>query len=213
MFEDASRPSGLRDYQTGDPLKSMDWKASARMQRLQVRTFEPSSTITVMLVVAIETTARYWEGYSAVNLERVITTAASVASYCVELRYSLGLFSNGTPILADRPMKMAASRSPEQLPLILEALATIRPMAVGPMAAQLAGHARRFPIGATLVVVAAMVTPELAEAIRTLKGHGYRIVVLYVGEESCPRLPEGVLVHELQDHFSRLEKASEFGPG
>ncbi len=212
IFQDPSRPAGLRDYQTGDPLKTVDWKATARMQRLQVRTFEPSSTTTVILAVAIETTARYWEGYSPANLERVITTAASVATYAAERQSNLGLFSNGTPILSDRPMKIPPSRSPEQLTMVLEALATIRPLAMGPMATQLADHARRFPVGATIVLVAAFVSPELVEAIGSLRRQGHRVVVLYVGDGHCPEMPPGVLVQELQEHLKRMELASEFGP-
>ena len=213
IYEDPSRPMGLRDYQQGDPLKAVDWKASAKMQQLQVKTFEPSSTITVVLVVVVETTARYWEGYSPTNLERVITAAASVATYAAERQYSLGLFSNGTPILTDRPMKISPSSSPEQLTIILEALATLRPLALGPMAAQLAEHSRRFPMGATLVIIAALVTEEMVEAIRNLKSRGYRLTLLYLGDEQCPQMPEGVLVHQLQDHFARMELAGEFGPG
>lgn len=212
IYEDASRPVGLRDYQMGDPLKIIDWKATARMQQLQVRTFEPSTAMTVTVVVAVDTTAHYWEGYSPRYLERVITAAASVASYAHEQQYTLGLFSNGTPVLVDRPMKIPPSQSPEQLTIILEALATIRPLAMGPMAAQLADNARRFPLGSTLVVVAGFIPLELAGVIRTLKEHGHKVVVLYVGDEACPQLPEGVIVHELRDYFDRMELAGEFGP-
>ena len=203
IFQDPSRPSGLRDYQQGDPMKIVDWKASARMQKLQVRTFDPSSAITLIMVVVVETTARYRQGYSPPNLELVITAAASVASYAAEQQYSLGLFSNGTPILSDRPMKIAPSRSPEQLTIILEALATVQPLEMmGHMADQLAEHTRRFPIGATLVVITAFLPPELVEAIRNLKAQGHRMVVLYVGDGSSPELPEGVLGHELQEYFT-----------
>ena len=212
IFEDPSRPSGIREYERGDPLKIVDWKASARMQRLHVRTFEPSSAITLILVVVVETTARYWEGYSPIELERVITAAASVARYAADRQYSLGLFSNGAPILADRPMKIPANRSREQLTVILEALATIRPLAMSPMASQLADNARRFPIGATLVVIAAFIPPELADTMGNLKSRGYRMVVLYVGERPCPRLPDGVQLNELQNYFATMELASEYGP-
>ena len=212
IFPDPTRPAGIREYQVGDPLNTVEWKASARMQRLQVRTFEPSSSITVIPVLVVETRAREWEGYSATNLERAITTAASVASYATEQQYSLGLFSNGAPILADRPFKIPPSRSPGQLTIILEALATIQQMPLSPMAPQLAEHSRRFPIGATLVVVTSYIPPELAEVIGTLKVHGYRMVVLYVGDGLCPPLPEGVLVHQLQDYFEKMELAGEFGP-
>ena len=79
LFEDLSRPSGIRDYERGDQLKIVDWKATAKTRRMQVRTFEPSSSIMIVLAVAVDTTGHYWEGYSPTNLERVITAAASVA--------------------------------------------------------------------------------------------------------------------------------------
>jgi hypothetical protein len=67
-------------------------------------------------------------------------------------------------------------------------------------------------MGATLVVITALVLPELVEAIVNLKGRGYRMVVLYLGDGQCPELPDGVLLHELQDHFATMELAGEFGP-
>ena len=129
-----------------------------------------------------------------------------------EKQYSLGLFSNGTPILTDRPMKIPPARSPEQLTIILEALATIRPLPIGPMAPQLAQYTTQFSQGVTLVVVAALINEDMVETIDDLRRHGYKIVVVYVGDRSCPPLPDGVLVHDLQDHLEKMEMASEFGP-
>jgi uncharacterized protein (DUF58 family) len=212
IFDDPSRPSGIRDYQVGDPLKTVDWKVSAKMQQLQVRTFEPSSSFTVILVVVVETTARSWEGYSPVNLERVITVSASIASYATEMQYNLGLFSNGAPILADRPMKVPPARNAEQLTVILEALATIRPLPIGPMAPQLTQHSREFPIGATLVVIVALINDALKESIAELRRLGHKLVVIYVGSGECPELADGVLIYHLSEHFERLEMSSEFGP-
>ena len=212
LFEDPARPSGIREYRQGDPLKIIDWMATARLQGLHVRTYEPTSTTTVMLVVAVETMSRRWEGYSRINLDRVVTAAASVATYAAERSYTVGLFSNGTPVLADRPMKVPPSRSPEQLNIILEALATIRPFEVGPMAAQLGEYSRSFPFGATLAIVVAFMHAEFVEVIGDLKGRGHKIVVVYVGASPCPDLPDGVIVHEIGSYFDRLGVGSEYGP-
>ena len=213
IFQDESRPSGLREYNVGDPMKIVDWKATARMQSLQVRTFEPSSAFTVILVVLVETAERTWEGYSPINLERVITSAASVASYAAEQQYSVGLFSNGTPILADRPMRLDPASNPEQLTVILEALATIRPLSIGPMAPQLGHGARRFPIGSTLVVIAAILTQDMVSVIFDLRARGHRMVVIFVGDTDPPDMPEGVALYDLRSYFENMELASEFGPG
>ena len=212
IFQDPSRPSGLREYAVGDPMKIVDWKATARLQRLQARTFEPSSSFTVMIIALVETAERSWEGYSPTNLERVITAAASVASYAAERQYSVGLFSNGTPILSDRPMKLPAASSPEQLTIILEALATIRPMPIGPMAPQLAQNLRQFPIGATLVIVAAILSDEMVDTTADLRRQGYRMVVIFVGDSDPPPMPEGVALHDLRAFFEDLEFAVEFKP-
>ena len=213
IFQDLSRPSGLREYQVGDPLKIIDWKTTAKMQQLQVRTFEPSSNYTVILVVAVETSERSWEGYSPINLERVITASASIASYASERQYSLGLFSNGVPILTDRPMKVEAASTPEQLTIILEALATIRPLPIGPMANQLQVNLRQFPTGSTLVLVAAILSDDLVESVANLRRQGYRVVVVFVGDSEPPEMPAGIVTHDLRRFFENMEMAGEFGPG
>ena len=212
IFQDPSRPQGVREYQVGDPMKTVDWKVSAKMQHLQVRTFEPSSGLTVVLVVAIETAERSWEGYVSADLEAIIVASASLAAYASDQEYSLGLFSNGTPILVDRPMNIPPARSPEQLKIILEALATIQPLPVRPMALELTRKIRQFPIGATLVIVAALISDDMVEAMLNLKRQGYAIVLVHVGNRECPEIPEGILVHRLNDYLESKELAGEFGP-
>lgn len=212
IHQDLTRPYGVRDYESGDPLRFVDWKASAKAQHLQVRTFEPSSATTVVVALAVETSDLYQYRFSTEILERSVTVAASVASYAAEQRYNLGLFANGTPALADRPLRIAPNRSPDQLTIILEALATIKPMAIGPMAAHLAEHSRRFPFGATVVIVAAVVSPELAAVLGDLKARGFGVLVLHVGDPPCPAVPDGISVHEVKAHLVNLELADAFDP-
>ena len=147
-----------------------------------------------------------------VGLERIITTAASIASYASEMQYTLGMFSNGTPVLADRPMKIPANRSPEQLTVILEALATIQPLAMGAMASQLGENWRKFPMGSTVVLVTAFIPEELTEVVNTMRRNGHKVVVLYVGNEGLPQFEEGTTAYSLHEHFEALELAGEFKP-
>ena len=207
IFQDPSRPSGLREYQIGDPLKIVDWKSTAKMQALHVRTYEPSTTFTVILVVAIDTAKPYWGSYIPEDLERVVSAAASAAAYAAERHYTLGLFSNDVPGIPGQPMAVAPSRGRDQLSVILGALATTRPYAIGPMYEQLAQESRRFPMGATLVVSAAFIPPEFVQTLNDLKHRGYRMVVMYVGEGPCPALDPGILVYELREHFLQMEEA------
>ena len=207
IYPDPSRPAGLRDYEKGDPLKTVDWKATAKKQRLQVRTFEPSVAFTVVLVVAVDTRAPYWEKYPREDLERVVTVAASVASYAAERQHNLGLFTNDMPIPANRPMTVPPGTGREQLRMVLGAIAIIRLYSFGPMYERLAEHARKFPMGATLAVVTAFLPPEFVITLGDLKKRGFKIVVLYVGRTPRPELAEGIQVHEIRDYLVEMEEA------
>ena len=207
IYPDPSRPSGIRDYQRGDPLKTIDWKATSKMRRMQVRVFDPSSTATVVLVVAIDTVEPHWAAYVPRALERVVTTAASVATYAAEQHYTLGLFSNDTPAPPGKSMAVPPSRNPDQLAEVLSAIATFRAFSAGPMYQHLAEHSKRFPHGSTIALITAFLPSKFVDVLGDLKSRGDRIVIIYVGEEACPDLPEGVVVHDLSGHLASLEES------
>ena len=212
LHEDLSLPSTLREYRRGDPANRVAWRASARAQRLQVRTFDPSASTAMMLVVAVETTSRRWEGYIPERLERTITAAASIASHAFERQFAVGLFSNGAPVESTRTMRIDPSRSPEQLPQIMEALATIRPVVLRPMTGFLAESARSFPLGSTVVLAAGFLQPELVDSMQTLKQAGHPVVVVYVGDDEPPTMPDGIVLYNLSGYFMRMERDIGYRP-
>lgn len=54
IFEDPTRTIGVRDYCPQDSLRHIHWKASARHQKLQVKVFEPTTTLKVALFLAVD---------------------------------------------------------------------------------------------------------------------------------------------------------------
>src|SRR5690606_35165350 len=121
IFEDPSRVVGVRDYIAGDPLKRIDWNATARVGRLQSRLYEPSRTQAVVVALNIPTFARTWQGSDPVLLERGISVAASLARAAFEDGHALGMLANGSFPDADRPIRIGAGSSPDQLNRVLEA--------------------------------------------------------------------------------------------
>ncbi len=205
-FQDPSRPAAPRDYVPGDPLNTIDWKATARSQRLRVRTFEPSANVTVVLAVSVETSMHYWLGYSPVLLERAITASASLAAYCVEQGYSLGLVSNGVPMVTDRPAELRPSRHQPQLKAVLETLATLQSISLSTMAAHLESHMGRMPSGATVLLVTAHYPDELHGVLGRLRGRGHPVSLVYVGEAPAPVVPPGVVMHDIGEHMARFDE-------
>lgn len=212
IFQDPSRPGATREYVPGDPLNTIDWKATARSQGLRVRTFDPSANVTVVLAVSVETSPHYWQGYSSVHLERAITAAASLATYCGEQGYSLGLVSNGVPMVTDRPAELRPSRDRPQLKAVLETLATLQAISLSSMATHLEDRMTRFPDGATVVVVTAYYSEELSAVLGRLRGRGHPTVLIYVGEAPGPSVPRGVVLHDIGSYMVGLDEQAKSTP-
>ena len=103
-YEDPRRVIGVRDYSPGDPLKRVDWRATARLGRLQSRIYQPSHEQSVIVALNITTLEQTWEGFDPVLLERTVSVAASIAQGLFERGSAVGLVANGSYPDADRPL-------------------------------------------------------------------------------------------------------------
>src|SRR5262249_34724205 len=153
---------GIRDYRPGDPLKRIEWKATARRGVMQSRVYEPSSSLYLLVALNVTTLEFVWEGYDPVRLERSISLAGSVARCAHEHRSAVGRIANSSYPGSARAMSTPAGRDPDQLTRILEALAMVSPLTLAPLEDVLEEAARRLPLGATVVLVASYCHERLA---------------------------------------------------
>ncbi len=203
IFEDPIRISGLRDYRPGDPLKRIDWKATARSGELQSRVYEPSSTQQLYLMVNIDTMEHAWEGYLKDELERIVSTAASIAVWAAGAKYAVGLLANGAFPDADRPIRLPPSRSRDQITRILEALAVIQPLTMGDLAGAIQRESGRLAVGSTIVVVASLIQAPLAGAISRLAAEGNRVFVVATTDRAAQSVPPGIPTRTVASAFAR----------
>ncbi len=178
IFEDPSRVIGVRDYRPGDPMKRIDWKATARARRLQARLYEPSRSEAVVVALNIPTFAQPWQGADPVLLERGVAVAASLARAAAERGSAVGLIANGSYQDADRPIRIGASSHVQQLTHVLEALAMVTAFTTSRMSGELESREHALPAGATLLVVAAVMTEDLTASLLRLRGQGHFVHVV-----------------------------------
>jgi len=199
IFEDPLRTVGSRDYVYGDSPRRVDWKATARAQKLQVKVYEPTTTYRLVIFLNLNTFGGYWWwlGYDADLIELAIIAAASTASWAVENGYQVGLCANGNARLSDLKVKVAPSRDPEQLTRILEALAKVLPFATMPLEALLQLESRDLPYGATLVVVTAVLNDEIGAELLALKAAGHRVALLLIGDSAPKFAYNGIPVYRI----------------
>jgi uncharacterized protein (DUF58 family) len=205
VFEDPLRIAGLREYRPGDPLRRIDWKATARSGDLRSRVYEPSATQQLYLLVNIDTMEHAWEGYLRDELERIVSVSASLCVWAAGARYAVGLLANGAFPDADRPMRLPPSRSRDQVSRLLEALAVIQPLTMGDLAGAIQRESGKLPQGSTLVVVASLMPPPLAGVLARLHDEGHNVFVLATSARVRDSVPPGIGFREVGGAFQRAE--------
>lgn len=183
IFEDPNLSIGMREYHPEDSFRHIHWPATARTGQVQVKVFQPTSERVQMLCLNVSTYLRYWEGVHPELLEYLLGVAASLASQGIHNGYRVGIISNGCLNNSDQPFRIPAGRSPQQLGYLLEALAGVSPVVVAPFERFLLREVPRVPYGATLIILTAIYTDELAETILRLKKHERQISLISVAEE------------------------------
>jgi uncharacterized protein (DUF58 family) len=196
LLEDPMRTVGVRDYHPEDNLRHIHWKATARQGELQVRVFEPTTSLNLVILLNVATFKHHWQGVIPELQERTISLAGSIATWATGQKYRVGLVANGSMPHADQPIRVLPGRSPGQLTAILEALAGVTGFATLPIQDLLRRESPRLPWGATLVVVTAIVTEELAATIMGLRDAGRRMALVSLAEEPPPQL-DGVVTYHL----------------
>ena len=212
LFEDPTRLQTIRDYRPGDPLKKVDWKATARRQALQSRVYDPSSDLIAVVALNVSTLPHAWQGFFGDIFERAVSVAASLAHDFSEERVPVGLMANCTWPGHDTAIRVPPSRSPGQMTRILEALAMADVFTLVRIERMLSEE--RLTYGSTLALVTAVLTPELESSLIRLKRHGAQIGLIYVGIEDPPATFADSPVYDIRTALEGLhyERVGEAGP-
>ena len=189
LFEDPNRPMGVREYRPEDSFRRVHWPATARTGQLQVKVYQPTSGQVMLICLNVSTFARHWEGVYPELLEHLIKFSATLINQGMQEGYKVGLIANGCLAHADQPFRIPPGRSHQQLAHLLEALAGVTPVVTAPFERFLLREAPRVPFGATLVVLTAVTSPELAQALIQLKKHERRITLISLALDIPPQIP------------------------
>lgn len=150
---DPTRVVGVRRYLPGDPIRHIDWRATARHGDLLVRVHEPATTLGVAVFVDLLPPARTTSSVATDLTELVVSVAASVVSHFVAAGVPTGIFVNGTS--RGSPVAIPISGSAAALPSMLEALARVTTAGAVLLERVILEHRTRLVAGTSALVVAA----------------------------------------------------------
>jgi uncharacterized protein (DUF58 family) len=198
VFQDPTRPIGVRDYQHGDSLRHVHWKASARLQSLQVKIFEPTTTFKVALFLSVDS----FMGNGSIHedeFELGISVAASLAHHVIEQGSPAGVFVNTRRVDSGQAVSLAPSGSRDQLTSILEALAKVTAASSGPFELFLESEQKVLHAGTTIAFIFAKPPETLPLLLHSLKENGFKLLLFFIGEGEAFPLGEGIPLYRIRN--------------
>jgi len=215
VAEDPLRIMGVRSYVVGDTLRHVHWKASARRGALQTKVFEPSASESAAIFLDVQTVPGH-PGLIPHYLEHAICAAASILNYLTDARQAVGLYVNA--MLSHRAglVRLPPSRRPERWTEMMDVLAQLNGLHSAIMSRYLRAEMGSLPFGATIIVISAVVSDDLAASLLDLKRAGHPVVLLAVGDEPPALAPEGITcywiggkeAYQQLEHFDLVELIS-----
>lgn len=183
VLEDPLRLAGARNYQPGDSVRFLHWKATAHRRSLQTKVFDPSASPHWIVLLNTQTLEHLYEGVVTDFFETAITVAASLAHAGLEVQRSVGLISNSAVREADRWVHIAASRHAAQQLHILEALAQLTHPPLLPFEHLLRIEAPQLPYGASIFAVTPVMNEAIAAALLDYRRKGHPVALITIGRK------------------------------
>jgi uncharacterized protein (DUF58 family) len=190
LVGDPSRVVGVREYRPGDPLRHVDWRATARGAGLLVREHEPTASLRVGVFVDLHVPPTVPPSTASDLVEFVVAVAASVVADLAGRGVAVGLYSAAT--VHGREIAHAPSSAPSALPETLELLARASPYGRLSFADVLAHAGGRLSRATSVVVIAAAFPPPTQLALDELGRRGAVTTIWAASETVEAPPPDGV---------------------
>jgi len=192
--------SGVREYNSGDPMKRIHWPTSIRRGQLMVKEFDqdPQAEVWLFLDAQLSTQAsRPHDEFPELpvedllfmrrpkftlppsTLEYGITITASLAHYFIQQKRSVGF------VAADRAYTMIPAEHNERHEnKILETLAFLEGKGNLSVAALVGTQARQLPSGSSVILITPTIWSELLIAVDDVQRRNLRPVLILLSAES-----------------------------
>lgn len=211
LMEDPTLMSGIRNYQPGDPLRSVHWRATARTGTLQCKQYQPTCVAGATLVLDLHRGSNP-DRHEPVRSDLAVTAAASIAHTLMLMQQQFGMISNGRDA-ADRikeeelrefqsrgtaqresammsrsdrlrPVVMPVAKGAEHFLQLHKLLARLERTDGLELPQLLVEVQSRLPRDATVLVIVQEVDEPAALALGMLKRQGYSVAAIVNNYES-----------------------------
>jgi len=127
IVEDPFMYAGVRNYQSGDPLNHINWKATARVGKMQVHKRDYTADPKLMIYLNLDISEDMWDAVTEPErIEKGISYAASIAQYAISNGIETGFGCNGYLIdCPGKPVRIPPKSGVAHLTYLFEAMAKL----------------------------------------------------------------------------------------
>ncbi|MGI6255666.1 MAG: DUF58 domain-containing protein [Acutalibacter sp.] len=123
VYDDPFEFAGLRGYVRGDPMKYINWKATARTGQLLVNLHE--STLSQKVVLVLDMEGLGIQQADVLN-EEAVRIACSLGVRLLQAGVKLSVYSNGLDAITQKPMALPELSGPGSVLSLQKALACVQ---------------------------------------------------------------------------------------
>jgi uncharacterized protein (DUF58 family) len=194
----------VREYQPGDPLKIINWKATARTGRIMANEYESERKVDVVFIVDASYTGD-------LVFDHLIRAAASLMLNALNNGTSFGLL-----LSEEVPLWIRVDYGKRHFFKCIDFLSTAKPDKNNMITYQVEHLIKaRFPAKAQLLYLSPLMTEESRDALRIMAQYGYNVVVIspnpYTAVEPKNREEELALKLLMLQRRAMLMKMSAYG--
>ena len=191
--------ASVREYASGDPLKSIHWATTARRGKIMVKEFEQDPQAEVWIFLDLQKGVHYAKPYTPPTffptqllygkppkfalppstLEYGVSIAASLSHYFIGQKRAVGLVAAGRAATV-----ISAERSDRQEAKILETLAYLENDGHLSLAALASMQARQLTTGSSAILITPDVRAELVTATEDLQRRGLHPIVVLLDPDT-----------------------------
>jgi uncharacterized protein (DUF58 family) len=175
--EDPACTIGVRPWVSGDPLKLIHWKASARTGTWLARQLSATTECRMNLLINLQTRDPYWLGTPREIVDEMCRLAMALSGECLRLGGTVGLFSNGS-WKGKGCLTVAPGSSGNQLSRIGEALGCLLPQAKEPFLNSLERWAADWKETSSVILITPVILPGIQRGMRRLERAGHAVCII-----------------------------------
>ena len=182
FLPDPFMPAGVRDYTSGDPQNTINWKASAKSGKLIVQRYDFTSDSKLMVFFNIDYSAESWDNSGEIKtnaLEYALRMLAAVLDMSISYGQRTALYTNSVSLRDQKEVTVPPAMGRKQREELFAAMAEIQFVHTRSFY-MLLREAKEFVKDADVLLITRFMTKEMNEECDELRQLGNKVEVLYV---------------------------------